>query len=246
MLSKKNWISKGLVCILLMLPTLAFTYQASAKVLKCSWFDTYIYSNGADIELYSESVTFADAKITARVPKLQFETQFTGRLNSGTTESICNCDGVFDAEYSIELFKDRNEYLRTDIAVKKRRITSVSFDEQKWFTHMNRVCRRYVRFLVESGPTGFQKMLWEYSERKGEKVENGVFYDLQETFKPKYTCEKPFDYLTNAKNHFGEHWRGTDSENDMVRLKDMPSFCKKTCVELQAEYSVPCKISDFP
>ena len=108
MLGKKSWISKGLACILLSLPPLAFSYQASAKVLKCSWFDTYIYSDGTNIELHSEAATFADAKITARMPKLRFETQFTGRVTSGTYERICNCDGLFDAEYSIDLFTDHN------------------------------------------------------------------------------------------------------------------------------------------
>lgn len=240
MVANKKWVSGALRSILLLMTVPAFTNPALAKILKCSW-DTYIYVDGADVEIHRENFDFIDTSIKSRIPQLEITAKLIGQL-AGDAREFCACNGIFDISYAISPFNDNFGDIRSEVKIKAHRIKSSTVNDEKWAKEMEQICTNFQRELAQKNPFPYTSTIPGVETNPA----NYTFKKLLDTFAPSYTCQNPFDYVAEAKDYFGDYWDLSRMEKWMISEENVPDFCETACNSFDHEFFNLCKVSDFP
>ena len=186
----------------------------------------------------NQNINILEKKIIAHVPKFIY--QATAQQKT-LKRGFCVCWNEWEFQQSISLKKDNVGRFQADYQVLDfvSEHTDTNQDGLKKF-NVN-MCKSLTR-SIEHNP-------YENLNSLGIQVAGQqVMQDIKDSFKPKHTCEAPFEYLAEAKAHFGEHWEELTKVIPgmyLVSQTDTKQFCETQCKGTMLSGLTYCKPTDL-
>ncbi len=185
----------------------------------------------------NQNINILEKKLIAHVPKFIYRaTAQQKTLKRG----FCVCWNEWEFQQSISLKKDNFGRFKADYQVLDfvSEHTATNQDGLKKF-NFNK-CKSLTSRIENNTVKG---LLEQFDIKVAGHLE-----DIKDSFKPKHTCEAPFEYLAEAKAHFGEHWE--EFTKDMFGMyllsqTDTKQFCEKQCKGTMLSGLTYCKPTDL-
>ncbi len=214
----------------------AWASSTLAGTLFCNGLKIYVTSDGIDLDLSGENKEFKNIKRLSSAPKFKLSASVYEKEKRGW----CDCEFNYELHKEIAVFFDRNGALEASYRISNYKSKALPVTKHDWLQGMKSRCK-------------FQSMNYDYNDSSfvaklyGETEFISPITELKKSFKPSHTCESPFDFEIDAKEHFGTYWEELRiRDNDLIPFKETINYCSEVCSRHIEDGFVFCSKTDFP
>lgn len=215
-----------------------------AFTLECNGTNVMVHKSDSHFDVFPlrglNGTSILEKKIISHIPEFVFQVT----MQRETTElGYCGCAKQLKIKQSVSLNKDRLGRFEAPYQVIYFQGRHTSIDKDGLSEWNFRKCQNINQRMQEpAGSRALRSLGFKLSPLDDQIVQK------VKRFEPKHTCKAPFEFVHEAKMHFGELWKKwkTDNYIDALVSEDVAKqFCETHCARKKPDGMGSCKLTDL-